>query len=646
MDPRQKKALIESAVPDGNCAFNAFVLGFSKPEVLDGIEKALKAQNSSPDAAFRDFLSKAAAALDLDDDTWSMLRAGLLNNENRWQLQKELAPVFRELSIEIIERNAALMEGHRDSTLVVLESQFESYLDARFRNPSASDSTVLRQVQQEANDDTYLNHDFIKQKFSQLYSELTQDLTSKAEAAKKKAGSGQMEAMQKFALDYKRAQDELNNAMLALSRAKLEADKISAELRRISAQKALEKRALRWERIKSRLKKKLHKWWEQPKEGYEALLSALKEPAKGAHEVSRYGGEQELGWLGDYFGVKVKVSQGRGDPDIQLNFNYGNFNPKEIAVSQKIAKDLVKADLLQATGSGQFQWKKKMTREELEKRLSPLPFLEELKAPFKACYKVLEGLKTTREKSEKLFDAALLPAAALTDLVSRGVIRLKNGADKLLFSMVMKDEVDALFRMGGIAKEAVRKKIISSWEKNHREPGATMTLQNRGAHWDNVIEPRMNRSQIETKPLEQVSPVVSSPSTQPVPTPTPQSQGKKPAHEDEPVKKSEVQAETALGKDEKTQVQKLRKKVFSSNVVIERELEKAKPREEAGKELTPGQSLYTVKDDNDEFKKDKVIVVSKEQQVKLDEALAKRLDAEEKGLTWNEAEDTHHKPKP
>lgn len=95
---------IEDAERDGNCAFNAFVLALCDDYVLYLIERSLYGKQQSPDEYLHQFIQAVAKAYQLEP-RWQVVKQRLidLKKNNKRDLQKTLAPIMRQLCMDIAE---------------------------------------------------------------------------------------------------------------------------------------------------------------------------------------------------------------------------------------------------------------------------------------------------------------------------------------------------------------------------------------------------------------------------------------------------------------------------------------------------------------------------------------------------------------
>ena len=142
----------------GNCAFNAFALGFCDARVLAQVERAVKASGTTPDARFKRFIQHVASALSVEC-RWSAVASALLTlrDEDKVKLQSVLAPILRDMSINLALKAA---DG-----LFHFQQTLEPFMSAY------SDYTCGRNGGALARDDIFLRHDFITKKFREMREE-------------------------------------------------------------------------------------------------------------------------------------------------------------------------------------------------------------------------------------------------------------------------------------------------------------------------------------------------------------------------------------------------------------------------------------------------------------------------------------------
>lgn len=99
IDDPYKDLIAEDTFGDGNCAFNAFALGFCQPEVINQIQYDIR------DIEFVNFYVSIADQLKINPD-WETVKKELIklrlgDKEQLRKLQRVLAPCFRELAYNL-----------------------------------------------------------------------------------------------------------------------------------------------------------------------------------------------------------------------------------------------------------------------------------------------------------------------------------------------------------------------------------------------------------------------------------------------------------------------------------------------------------------------------------------------------------------
>jgi hypothetical protein len=149
--------IVEIAKGDGNCAFNAFVLGLVDPSVLNNLQPSAEAV---ADDSF--FVINASQALGLETVSWNDLKAHLLSDTTpqfRLHLQKVLAPLLREIAIGFI---VAEPQEHLARTKSAIQAELEKYFIERITQvPGAVNTRNIG--------DIFIRHRFIQIKFEELY---------------------------------------------------------------------------------------------------------------------------------------------------------------------------------------------------------------------------------------------------------------------------------------------------------------------------------------------------------------------------------------------------------------------------------------------------------------------------------------------
>lgn len=157
--------VIEEALGDGNCAFNAFILGFSQDAVLDHLQKIyIDADNPDPQnyEKFMGFVSAASEKLETSTDFVPLsekireLRDGTY--EQRKELQEKLAEVMRPLSTEL-----AILEPDKYGN----DAFINDLLEAAFREHYLEKIEGIEFPDNEK-DDIFRRHSYIEEKFEEF----------------------------------------------------------------------------------------------------------------------------------------------------------------------------------------------------------------------------------------------------------------------------------------------------------------------------------------------------------------------------------------------------------------------------------------------------------------------------------------------
>jgi len=141
----------ERAEGNGNCAFNAFVLGFSREDVLTHFEKKAKLDKNKYDR----FVHDASHELNVPTgNLYQEIKKLRQDEDGKITLQEKLAPVMRRLSCELASNDPK--REHFNTTKEILSSAFVNY-NQDSANVNKGDS-----------DDIFTTHKFIRDKFNEL----------------------------------------------------------------------------------------------------------------------------------------------------------------------------------------------------------------------------------------------------------------------------------------------------------------------------------------------------------------------------------------------------------------------------------------------------------------------------------------------
>lgn len=150
------QVLPEETEGDGNCAFNAFILGLSRQSVIDRLDAGFLHSGEDPNISMRDFINKTAKMLNISS-SWATVKATLakLRIENKILLQKQLAPVLRQLAVNLEEGDYAFVERTMEPLLSAYSDFYKEHLGKEKKSCHVED-------------DIFKRHLFIQQKFKEL----------------------------------------------------------------------------------------------------------------------------------------------------------------------------------------------------------------------------------------------------------------------------------------------------------------------------------------------------------------------------------------------------------------------------------------------------------------------------------------------
>ena len=156
----------EYAEGDGNCAFNAFILGLSDARILDHLPELGEA---SPDKRYKLFIERAQTVFTGTPLTWQRLRDSLIRYKslNKVKLQKALAPVVRAFAIELIKKD---LDAYYESTINPLNAELGNYfniMQERKKNFSLLNAPIDHNTP--GMGDIFIRHQFVKDAFDFLW---------------------------------------------------------------------------------------------------------------------------------------------------------------------------------------------------------------------------------------------------------------------------------------------------------------------------------------------------------------------------------------------------------------------------------------------------------------------------------------------
>ena len=142
--------VIEPTLGDGNCAFNAFVLGFCEQSVLDGISEYANQEIVKANSTFKAFFEAVKIAMQMPDANWEDVKQVLIRRRasDKIALQKLLAPIMRQVAMDRVESILFTEEEIMNGYIGALQAAFEKYKENNF-----------------GGDDIFRRHPFVMEKF-------------------------------------------------------------------------------------------------------------------------------------------------------------------------------------------------------------------------------------------------------------------------------------------------------------------------------------------------------------------------------------------------------------------------------------------------------------------------------------------------
>jgi hypothetical protein len=167
-------APIVDALPDGDCAYNAFALALCEQAVLKKLTADCISPNT-PDVLYAKFIKKVSDSKEFKDKVrdsksvnWAVITSFLakLRESDKKGLQQFLAPLLRELSIDLIKPDNKeapyLAREHKNQTYPRLRDEFSNFLNCKATGRPTSLANI---------GDMFFTHTFIKEKFDELFDE-------------------------------------------------------------------------------------------------------------------------------------------------------------------------------------------------------------------------------------------------------------------------------------------------------------------------------------------------------------------------------------------------------------------------------------------------------------------------------------------
>ena len=118
---------IEKTLGDGNCAFNAFALALCDPYIFHFLEKLARKDKVNLNERYFEFIMRVGEALHVQQD-WQGVKQALLalRKTDKDELQKKLAPVLREISINVAS-NPRVYAEQLERSLITVDGAFHVF---------------------------------------------------------------------------------------------------------------------------------------------------------------------------------------------------------------------------------------------------------------------------------------------------------------------------------------------------------------------------------------------------------------------------------------------------------------------------------------------------------------------------------------
>ena len=189
----------EDTSGDGNCAFNAFILGFWTEANIKQVEANLAKNKLTADDKFEKFIKLAAPKLGVAA-TWNAVKQKALElrctRAGSVQLQKALAEPMRDLAIELLAIETK--EDYEKSALYRKNAAYKKYKEDKKKTPSLGladkENPFTPYLQRhlvgafeytDSFDDVFKRHSFITDKFKELRNDVKTNAKEKKQGLKK-----------------------------------------------------------------------------------------------------------------------------------------------------------------------------------------------------------------------------------------------------------------------------------------------------------------------------------------------------------------------------------------------------------------------------------------------------------------------------
>lgn len=483
----------ESTLGQGDCAFNAFALSFCTPRVLNHLEQKFQSYQQ-PNRLWRRFIDRVAPLLAVEAE-WTAVKTKLLALRYRGsvtRLQRILAPVFRELAIELMRHDAESLE----LTIEPMTTAFRNHVHhaVGLQEPTAQD-------------DVYEQHAFIKRRFKHL-ARVTKFLLQVEPAGfnfkryiELLLQDGQMSLEQRHELGKLVSQldpflisrhDKYSPVFAIYFSAYPEKFEL-ARYRELQVKKnrsadentELKQLEEQLDLLFAAVQKILLRWWRRPKSGggYQRFMDEMKLPTKWA-------GDMELAKLAAYFNLNLDVYLDDSHLPQRLHFDSGTISYAQLGheltkndVEQLILRGIVnRTPYLSRALQSVKEFDKAKTKltfaflpladATLQARLADVPDIEKVRALIENNRANLKGVVVLTDHG--------LSAPCVAALLQRDVLIKVGGSGNYKFNL---DADAAVERIAALPQHEL---LAACIERRYRD-NAVVALRHRGLHWNSVL---------------------------------------------------------------------------------------------------------------------------------------------------------------
>lgn len=475
---KQENLNLPKAMPtlgDGNCAFNAMALGiadlvranlFSEINVSDSL--------NHPRAEFYTLLQKKIGLATPTQEAFKLW----LKNKSNYQIQTSLAPLMRKFAVDKIRENNEYDTNYKENYETTLLGAFDGFLKGRM-----------------AEDDTFVVHNFIKEKFESLN---LASLLNLSEADERRdilvhilnwwkdnlnlpdVSAGYLYKWFKDKFDNPTITDqEMYENLLTLIIDKGHAG-VSIDHGDFKVIEGYIQDLINWWYTKKNEKQnaKLLQWWRD--EGKEQYFNSLSQPASGAWDRQKWASDVEPGALALDLGINLTREK--------VNYAPAVFGPGNGLISMD-KENLLEAETFNFLRDAGFGYEYQ-SYFRLADNIKNLEDLEKLLN--KASDKVFKFLKNFELENGNFYDIGKPIDETSTDpdifeeLRARGLLNKDSG--KYYLVTPSKSQIDTALNGLGDNQE-LKDKIIKHFDPNI--PG--IIIKHEGGHWTYIRSPNIRK---------------------------------------------------------------------------------------------------------------------------------------------------------